>query len=167
MRALFFQPNDGFKQSCVFDFSKESSLRNWVIINDGVMGGLSRGQLTLSPEGYGKFSGTVSLANNGGFTSIRCNFHQLLFPKELKSLCELKEMVKRINLECATSLWRTRVTSMTLPPRENGRPLNFPYQKCIQKDTVAGSICPISIIKKCANSLSLLPTSAMKILNYL
>ena len=73
MRALFFSLMMVSNNPVLFDFSEDSSLSNWFVINDGVMGGLSRGQLTITPEGYGKFSGTASLANNGGFTSIRCN----------------------------------------------------------------------------------------------
>jgi len=37
-----------------------------------VMGGLSKGKLEVTTEGHGRFSGTVSLENYGGFTSIRC-----------------------------------------------------------------------------------------------
>jgi hypothetical protein len=44
----------------------------WAVINDGVMGGLSKGKLEVTTEGHGRFSGTVSLENYGGFTSIRC-----------------------------------------------------------------------------------------------
>jgi len=72
MCALLFSLMMVSNSQVLFDFSKDSSLSNWFIINDGVMGGLSKGQLSLTPEGYGKFTGTVSLANNGGFTSIRC-----------------------------------------------------------------------------------------------
>lgn len=56
----------------LFDFSKESSLSNWFVINDGVMGGLSEGALELTSEGHGSFTGQVRLENYGGFTSIRC-----------------------------------------------------------------------------------------------
>lgn len=42
----------------------------WVAVNDGVMGGLSRGGPTLA-DGRLEFSGTLSLANNGGFSSAR------------------------------------------------------------------------------------------------
>ena len=73
MRALFFSLMMVSSNPVLFDFSKDCSLSNWSIINDGVMGGVSRGQLSLTPEGHGKFTGTVSLANNGGFTSVRCN----------------------------------------------------------------------------------------------
>jgi hypothetical protein len=42
----------------------------WRSINDGVMGGLSAGGMTQSAEGL-KFSGAISLENNGGFSSVR------------------------------------------------------------------------------------------------
>ena len=42
----------------------------WWSINDGVMGGLSSGQISRSDEGL-VFSGELSLENNGGFASVR------------------------------------------------------------------------------------------------
>ena len=65
-----------FTNSVLFDFKANDSLSKWIVVNDGVMGGLSRGELTKTLEGYGKFSGTVSLANNGGFASIRCSLQK-------------------------------------------------------------------------------------------
>lgn len=56
----------------LFDFATGSSLGQWVVINDGVMGGRSRGSLGLNEEGHGVFSGEISLENYGGFSSIRC-----------------------------------------------------------------------------------------------
>ena len=55
----------------IFDFKPDSSLEDWYVVNDGVMGGLSRGNLKLDPAGHGLFSGKISLENNGGFSSIR------------------------------------------------------------------------------------------------
>ncbi|MFN3298552.1 MAG: CIA30 family protein [Sediminibacterium sp.] len=57
----------------IYRFSTKSNLREWRIVNDGVMGGLSRSNLLKTSEGYGQFSGHVSLANNGGFASIQLN----------------------------------------------------------------------------------------------
>lgn len=54
----------------VIDFSNTSAA-NWQIVNDSVMGGVSRSTLQLQDEGYALFSGTVSLENNGGFASVR------------------------------------------------------------------------------------------------
>ncbi len=42
----------------------------WRIVNDGVMGGLSRSAVTETPEGL-RFAGELSLENNGGFASTR------------------------------------------------------------------------------------------------
>lgn len=42
----------------------------WVAVNDGVMGGRSRGGPTLL-DGQLQFRGELSLANNGGFSSVR------------------------------------------------------------------------------------------------
>lgn len=44
---------------------------NWQVVNDGVMGGLSQGLLKLNPIGTLKFSGFLSLENNGGFSTFR------------------------------------------------------------------------------------------------
>ncbi|MBT8220754.1 MAG: CIA30 family protein [Bacteroidia bacterium] len=55
----------------IFDFSEDANLSGWYVVDDGVMGGLSAGQLSISPEGHGIFQGYVSLENNGGFSSIR------------------------------------------------------------------------------------------------
>lgn len=58
----------------VFNFSKEVDARAWQVVDDGVMGGLSAGHFEVNNEGHGVFKGTVSLENNGGFSSIRYPF---------------------------------------------------------------------------------------------
>jgi hypothetical protein len=58
-------------QQIVFDFSQPTPPRSWTTVDDGVMGGLSAGSFSVSQAGIGVFSGTVSVANNGGFSSIR------------------------------------------------------------------------------------------------
>ncbi|GAA0871019.1 CIA30 family protein [Gangjinia marincola] len=55
----------------IFDFSKDSNLSQWFIEDDVVMGGRSSSSILLTKDGYGKFSGQISLENNGGFASIR------------------------------------------------------------------------------------------------
>lgn len=59
------------QEKTLFDFSEPNSTQNWNIINDGVMGGLSRSTIRWSDEGVAVFSGVVSLENNGGFASVR------------------------------------------------------------------------------------------------
>ncbi|MFQ3592318.1 MAG: CIA30 family protein [Gemmataceae bacterium] len=43
----------------------------WYVVNDGVMGGVSRGEIRLTPDGSLFFSGELSLAFQGGFASFR------------------------------------------------------------------------------------------------
>ena len=46
---------------------------DWYVVNDGVMGGLSQGTIALKETSI-LFTGTVSLENNGGFSSLRSPF---------------------------------------------------------------------------------------------
>ena len=61
----------------VYDFSTDSKSGDWFVVDDGVMGGRSQGNVGLSEEGHGVFQGTVSLENNGGFSSIRARMDGL------------------------------------------------------------------------------------------
>ena len=54
----------------LFDFSSSGNEPQWVAVNDGVMGGLSAGGPRIA-DGVLHFSGTLSLENNGGFSSVR------------------------------------------------------------------------------------------------
>ena len=58
----------------LFDFKKGANIGDWWIVNDTVMGGRSNSSFRLTTEGHGLFSGTVSLENNGGFSSVRYQF---------------------------------------------------------------------------------------------
>ncbi len=60
----------------IVDFSQTDQTSNWSIVNDGVMGGRSKGDFVYDDSGYAVFSGTISLENNGGFSSVRYIFPQ-------------------------------------------------------------------------------------------
>lgn len=56
----------------ITEFSVEENERmKWTIVNDGVMGGLSQATVEHTEGGSMKFTGTLSLENNGGFSSVR------------------------------------------------------------------------------------------------
>ena len=55
----------------LYDFRKAGKANGWTIVNDGVMGGLSKGSIGIDEQGNGIFRGTVSLENNGGFSLAR------------------------------------------------------------------------------------------------
>ncbi len=54
----------------LFDFGDPEVAQRWQTVNDGVMGGVSDGQFKISDQTM-EFFGTLSLENNGGFTSVR------------------------------------------------------------------------------------------------
>lgn len=58
----------------IFDFNKLCDISNWNIVDDVVMGGRSAGNFELNANGSGVFKGSVSIANNGGFSSVRYRF---------------------------------------------------------------------------------------------
>jgi hypothetical protein len=76
--------------SIIYDFNKNSSPRDWRIIDDGVMGGLSQGKFSIDADGNGVFAGTVSLENYGGFSSVRYQCDKIKVTKDSKVRIRLK-----------------------------------------------------------------------------
>jgi monofunctional biosynthetic peptidoglycan transglycosylase len=59
------------------DFAGADAVKEWQAVNDGVMGGVSEGQFTITDQKMLAFFGTLSLANNGGFASVRTRAKKL------------------------------------------------------------------------------------------
>jgi NADH dehydrogenase [ubiquinone] 1 alpha subcomplex assembly factor 1 len=57
-------------QAMLFDFSKADAAKSWQTVNDGVMGGVSDGNVRITEKNL-EFYGTLSLENYGGFASVR------------------------------------------------------------------------------------------------
>lgn len=77
MTALFTQHPLVGAEKTVASFEADDSLKSWTSVNDGVMGGVSKGGFKRSELGTLLFGGELSLANNGGFASIRMNQREL------------------------------------------------------------------------------------------
>jgi NADH dehydrogenase [ubiquinone] 1 alpha subcomplex assembly factor 1 len=60
----------------IYNFQKDAFTSGWRVVDDSVMGGLSQGKLTTNDAGHGVYYGTVSIENNGGFSSLRYRFDQ-------------------------------------------------------------------------------------------
>jgi len=58
-------------QGTIIEAFDEQNHLAWRIINDGVMGGISNSRMEKLANEKGRFSGNVSLENNGGFASTR------------------------------------------------------------------------------------------------
>lgn len=66
----------------LLDFSRPSVVREFRVVNDSVMGGVSSSRLSQTNAGA-RFEGDVSLENNGGFASFR---GPIQFPAESAAL---------------------------------------------------------------------------------
>lgn len=55
----------------LFAFDAPDAAAKWQAVNDGVMGGRSDGRFRITSDATLEFFGTLSLANNGGFASVR------------------------------------------------------------------------------------------------
>lgn len=58
-------------EKVLYDFSAPDDIKNWRIVNDGVMGGLSQSEIVPGADDTAVFRGILSLENNGGFSSTR------------------------------------------------------------------------------------------------
>ena len=60
------------EKNSVAEFTpEEKDTLGWRVVDDGVMGGLSKGKIEISDDGILNFNGKLSLENNGGFSSLR------------------------------------------------------------------------------------------------
>ena len=74
----------------IFNFNKSSTINNWQVVNDDVMGGRSSGSFSLDEDGHGVFQGQISLENNGGFSSVRYRFGEMNTKEYSKVVLRIK-----------------------------------------------------------------------------
>jgi hypothetical protein len=89
------------------DFNKNDDLSDWMIVNDGVMGGLSEGSISINEDGHGVFSGYISLDNNGGFSSLRKRFEPIKVESFQKLIIRIKGDGKRYQLRLKSDVFDT------------------------------------------------------------
>ena len=74
----------------IYDFNKKINIRDWIVVDDGVMGGLSLGKIDIDNSGNGIYKGYVSLENYGGFSSIRLS-------KKVKNIKEFQYIILSVH----------------------------------------------------------------------
>ncbi|WP_339883109.1 CIA30 family protein [Polaribacter vadi] len=74
----------------IFEFSKQSNISSWKVVDDVVMGGVSSGNFEINEEGNGLYTGEISLENNGGFSSLRYRFDKINVEKFSKVILKIK-----------------------------------------------------------------------------
>ena len=137
----------------LFDFSSESDLSNWRIVNDVVMGGRSDSDFSINADGHGLFKGRVSLENNGGFAMTRYSFASMPVTSYSKVVLRLRGDGKRYQLRVKTNSrdrhsyiqhfqtngeWQLMEFSLAdLRPTFRGRALNLPNYPGDQMEELA------------------------------
>jgi len=102
-----------------FDFGNGKNGQEWRVVNDGVMGGLSRGKVEFTENSF-IFSGSVSLENNGGFTSFRSPYGRY----DLSEYDKVEIKYRSEGMDCALSFdqnsrfWRPN-HKMPIPATDN------------------------------------------------
>ncbi len=86
------QPNPATEsERMLVDFGQRDNAANWLNVDDPVMGGVSRSRM-IQVGNVARFSGMVSLENNGGFASVRsANLRQL---EDLRGFTSVRVKVK-------------------------------------------------------------------------
>lgn len=74
----------------IFNFTSDSDISNWIILDDVVMGGRSDGDFKINTDGHGEYTGQVSIENNGGFSSLRYYFESINTKKYSKFIIRIK-----------------------------------------------------------------------------
>lgn len=115
--GLVLQPgwsNPGsWRGQSIVEFNDQDGTIDWGIVNDGVMGGLSKGNLERTDAGTVKFFGDLSLQNNGGFTTMRSSDVRLNLSDDLGLLLHVK------------GDGRTYDARLDSSARYRGRPVSF------------------------------------------
>ena len=62
------------KHRLIVSFVEPINAFEWIVVNDNVMGGISRSRVSINAEGYMLFNGNVSLEYGGGFASVRSSY---------------------------------------------------------------------------------------------
>tara|TARA_B100001778_G_scaffold233811_1_gene194778 strand:+ start:605 stop:1159 length:555 start_codon:yes stop_codon:yes gene_type:complete len=69
--SLFFEVPMSSQNLDLINPSKDIGTKNWTIVNDDVMGGISNSTVLINDKKHLIFKGYLSLENNGGFASSR------------------------------------------------------------------------------------------------
>ena len=85
----------------LIDFQADASVPRWVAVNDVVMGGESRGEVEIA-AGTLHFTGSLSLANNGGFASVRSRDQRFDFSDFSHVVMRVRGDGRRYQLQLAT-----------------------------------------------------------------
>jgi NADH dehydrogenase [ubiquinone] 1 alpha subcomplex assembly factor 1 len=104
----------------LFDFTTADAASEWQTVNDGVMGGVSEGKFRISQAKTMEFFGTLSLANNGGFASVRSKARKLDLAKGDTLVAKVRGDGREYTLNLYTARARTAFSyRATMPTKKD------------------------------------------------
>jgi NADH dehydrogenase [ubiquinone] 1 alpha subcomplex assembly factor 1 len=104
----------------LFDFTTADAASEWQTVNDGVMGGVSEGKFRISQAKTMEFFGTLSLANNGGFASVRSKATKLDLAKGDTLVAKVRGDGREYTLNLYTARARTAFSyRATMPTKKD------------------------------------------------
>ena len=132
----------------LFDFGTLENMNDWLIVNDGVMGGLSKSRFVLSDRNTAVFSGNVTLENNGGFASIRTKAMQFQLEGFKGIMIRLKGDGKKYQFRLRTNDRFDGVSYRYHFETKNNQwqTISIPFDKCVPvfRGRILRDVGPIS-----------------------
>ncbi len=132
----------------LFDFGTIENMNDWLIVNDGVMGGLSRSRFALGNNNSAVFSGNVTLENNGGFASVRSRVMQFELDGYKGILIRVKGDGKKYQFRLQTS---NRFDGVSYryhfeTTKDQWQTISIPFDKCapVFRGRILRNVDPIS-----------------------
>jgi len=113
----------------IFEFNKTSNRKEWELVNDEVMGGLSMGLLQIDSDGKGIFSGHVSLENNGGFCLIRHDIERISVENYSKFIIKVKGDGKKYAFRCRSGEHQRHTYSYSFKTTEDWQTIEIPFNQ--------------------------------------
>jgi|AVFP01.1.fsa_nt_gi NADH dehydrogenase [ubiquinone] 1 alpha subcomplex assembly factor 1 len=114
----------------LIDFNSQSN-KNWEIVNDDVMGGISQSSFSINEQGHGVFKGEVSLANKGGFASVRFDIPPLDVSNYTGVRISLKGDGKPYQFRIRNSYLNRYSYSVTFPTNQDWQIIEVPFATMI------------------------------------
>ena len=84
----------------LLDFEDTDKSGRWMVVNDDVMGGVSRSNVKLHSDGYLLFDGEVSTNYGGGFASVRTDYENWEIEKYEGFILRVKGDGKTFQFRC-------------------------------------------------------------------
>lgn len=114
----------------LINFASPNEEKQWQVINDGVMGGRSRGYFTIVDD-EAVFEGTVSLENSGGFTSVRRSFSPISVEGYSKVVLHLKGDGRRYQFRIKPDARQAYAYTAYFQTKEGPQTVKLPFDSFV------------------------------------